>query len=47
MSTITITLADGTTRSMQVRKMPRHWKSVLMRQLPYGTDVTGATFSRS
>jgi hypothetical protein len=47
MSTITITLADGTTHSLQVRKTLKHWKSALLRQLPYGTDVQGATFTRS
>ena len=47
MTTITITLQDGTTRSLQVHKIPKHWKSVLLRQLPYGTDITGATYSKT
>ncbi len=47
MTTITITLQDGTSRSLTVRKTPRHWKSVLLRQLPYGTDITGATYTKS
>lgn len=47
MTTLTITLQDGTTHSLQVRTTPKHWKSVLMRSLPYGTDVQGATFSKT
>lgn len=46
MTTITITLQDGTSHSMQVKTL-KNWKSALLRQLPYGTDVQGATFSRS
>jgi hypothetical protein len=46
MQTLTITLADGTSHSETVAKMPRHWKSWLMHKLPYGTDFQGATFSR-
>jgi hypothetical protein len=45
--TLTITLADGTSRSLHVASMPKHWKSVLLRSLPYGTDVQGAAYSIS
>ena len=45
--TLTITLRDGTEHSFEVDAMPRHWKSWVMRQLPWGTDVHGAEFSRT
>lgn len=47
MFTLTITLADGTAFSHTVKRMPRHWKSWLMQQCPYGTPFQGATFTRS
>lgn len=43
---LTITLRSGETHSFDVAKMPRHWNSWLMQQLPYGTVFTGATFNR-
>jgi hypothetical protein len=43
---LTITLRDGTSETFTRAKMPRHWKSWLMHQLPYGSDVQGATFKR-
>jgi hypothetical protein len=43
---LTITLADGTSHSEAVERMPRSWKSWLMQRLPYGTVFTGATFKR-
>jgi hypothetical protein len=46
MFTLTITLESGEAHSFTVAKMPRHWKSWLMRQLPYGTAFMGATFKR-
>jgi hypothetical protein len=46
MFTLTITLRSGEAQSFTVAKMPAHWKSWLMRQLPYGTDFQGASFSR-
>jgi hypothetical protein len=44
--TITITLADGSSHSFSVKFQPRNWKSWLMHQMPYGTDLQGCTFSR-
>ncbi len=43
---LTITLSDGATLRRTVTRMPTNWKSWLMRQLPYGTDFQGATFTR-
>lgn len=43
---LTITLADGAAHSFEVDRMPRHWNSWLMQQLPYGTVFLGATFKR-
>lgn len=47
MFTLTIVLADGTTHSETVKRMPRTWKSWLMQRMPYGTTFQGATFSRT
>jgi hypothetical protein len=35
-------LADG--RAFELEGRPKRWKSVLMRQAPYGTDFQGAMF---
>jgi hypothetical protein len=43
---LTITLATGEAHSFDVAKMPRHWKSWLMQQMPYGTPMQGAQFKR-
>ena len=43
---LSITLADGTTRSWDVAKLPQHWKSWVMQHMPYGTDYAGATWAR-
>lgn len=45
--TLTLTLASGEQHSYQVTRLPKHWKSWLLRKLPYGTDTVGATFSRT
>lgn len=44
---LTITLRDGTEHSFEVEAMPRHWKSWVMRQMPWGTDFHGAEFSHA
>ena len=36
----------GTTYTWTGKKLPRHWKSVLMQLTPYGTDYQGATWKR-
>lgn len=45
---LTLTLASGDTYTWTGRKLPQHWKSVLMQQVPYdaGTDYRGATWKR-
>jgi hypothetical protein len=43
---LTITLADGSSHSEDVAKLPRHYKSWLMHRLPYGTVFYGCTFTR-
>jgi hypothetical protein len=43
---LTITTADGRSWSFDRAKMPRHWKSWLMQQVPYGTPMQGAQFKR-
>ena len=45
---LTLTLASGETYTWTGKKMPAHWKSVLMRQVPYGADVDyrGASWKR-
>jgi hypothetical protein len=45
--TLRITLADGTARTFTVASLPKHWKSWLMAQMPYGTDFVDATFNRT
>jgi hypothetical protein len=47
MITLTITLRDGNAHAFTVAKMPRHWKSGVMQQMPYGTSFQGARFTRS
>lgn len=47
MITITLTLANGARFSRLVKRLPRHWMSVLMSDAPYGTDFRGATWSRT
>lgn len=44
---LTITLRDGTEHRFETNAMPRHWKSWVMRQMPYGTDFLGAQFSQA
>lgn len=41
-----ITLRDGREYAWITAKMPRHWKSWVMQQLPYGTDFQGASWRR-
>lgn len=41
-----ITLRDGTTYRFEQVKLPRHWKSWLMQQVPYGTDFMGCRFEK-
>lgn len=43
---LTITLNTGKSHSFEVKRMPRAWKSWLMRQLPYGSDFYAAVFER-
>lgn len=43
---LAITLADGDTFAFDVKRMPRHWKSWVMQQMPYLTTFTGCTFTR-
>lgn len=45
---LTLTLANGETCTWTGRKMPKHWKSALMQQVPYGAgvDYRGATWTR-
>ena len=45
--TATITLADGTTYSKTWAKLPKNWKSALMRLPKYGTPLGGCTFTIS
>lgn len=45
--TLTVTLADGMSHSLTVKRVPANWKSALLRGLPYGTDYRSATFTRS
>jgi hypothetical protein len=42
---LTLTLTDGTRRSFELARMPKHWQSWLIQQLPYGTPYTGASFT--
>ena len=42
-----VTLADGTVHERAVQRVPRHWRSWLMRELPYGTLYQGATWQLS
>lgn len=42
--TLTIRLGNGAEHSFRVQRMPRNWKSWLMQQVPYGTDLRGCTF---
>jgi len=42
---LTITLRSGESFSFVVDRRPRHWKSWLMAQVPYGTSCQGATFT--
>ena len=42
-----VTLADGTTYSRQVPKLPQAWMSAAMRLAPYGTDFRGAVYTRT
>lgn len=43
---LAVTLASGERFAFPVAKMPRHWKSWVMQECPYGTDFYGCTFSR-
>jgi hypothetical protein len=40
-----ITLRSGETHSFTVSRVPRHWKSWVMDQLPYGTDYYACKWS--
>ena len=42
-----IRLADGTQHLFETARLPRHWKSWVMHQLPYGTVFTGCEFFRT
>ena len=44
---LTLTLANGETYTWTGRKMPRHWKSVLMQLAPYDATYLGAAFTRT
>jgi hypothetical protein len=44
---LSVTLADGTTHTFEVEKMPRHWCSWVMQKLDYGTVFQGCQFSRA
>jgi hypothetical protein len=41
-----IILRDGTEYAFEVPKIPAHWASWLLQQLPYGTPSIGASFYR-
>lgn len=41
----TLTLTDGTVVSLTWARKPKHWKSVLLSQLPYGTDTVDSVFT--
>ena len=41
-----VTLRDGSQHRFTVATVPAHWKSWIMRNLPYGTCFYGATFER-
>jgi hypothetical protein len=43
---LAITLRSGQTFRSERDTLPRHWKSWLMDQPPYGTDFRGCTFSK-
>lgn len=51
---LTLTLTCGETYTWTGRKLPKHWKSALMQQVPYGhthdaghqADYRGATWKR-
>jgi hypothetical protein len=44
---LSVILADGTRHDFERAKMPRHWKSWVMQQMPYGTDFYGCRFERA
>jgi hypothetical protein len=44
--TLSITLSSGETHTFTTKAMPKHWRSWIMRQLPYGVSCNGATFNR-
>lgn len=44
---LSVTLTTGETLAFEAAKMPRHWKSWVMQQCPYGTTFQGCTFARS
>jgi len=43
---LTVHLEDGSSATFVRPSMPPHWKSWIMRQLPYGTSFYGAMFTR-
>ena len=43
---LTLTLADGTVFTHDVKRMPRHYASWLMQRCPYGTTFQGCSFKR-
>jgi hypothetical protein len=45
--TLSVVLADGRRFDFTRATMPRHWKSWVMQQCPYGTNFQGARWMRS
>jgi hypothetical protein len=43
---LVLTLANGDTHIFTRAKSPKHYKSWLMRQVPYGVNFQGASFYR-
>lgn len=43
---LTIELATGERHEFAVARLPRHWTSWLMHQMPYGTTLRGCRFFR-
>jgi len=43
---LTLTLADGTTHTWTPEKLPKHWTSWCMRQMPSDTDFYGCSWGK-
>lgn len=43
---LSVTLADGERYEFRAAKMPRHWKSWVMQQMPWDTNYVGSRFDR-